>query len=122
MEFVFMGFDQLNTLRRFTFEGIAADHSRIKVVVIADLTLARHHAIQVQHLPLLCRQLLESCDPAMLAAGSVTLTEVDMEKVSSAARAAVDEFKPRRSRAAVSSNVGSAWRGPANAMLVPKPR
>ena len=120
MEFVLKGFDTKDSIRRFVFETITADRTRSTVVVTADLTLARRHSIQVQNLPLLCRQLLESRDPGTVAGATLALTEANMAEVTRIARAAVEEKKPRKTRPPVSSNVGKAWRGPANAMLMPK--
>ena len=120
MEFVLKGFNTTESIRRFVFETIGADRTRGTVAVTADLTLVRRHAIQVQNLPLLCRQLLESLDPATIAGSTVSLTEASLAEVNRIAKAAVEEKKPRKARPPVSSNVGKAWRGPANAMLMPK--
>ena len=120
MEFVLKGFDQSDSLRRFVFETIDADRSRSTVVVTADLTLARRHSIQVQDLPLLCRQLLESLDRSTIAGAELTLTEAGMAEVNRVAMAAVEERKSRKVRPPVSGNVGKAWRGPFNSMVMPK--
>lgn len=112
MEFVLLGFDQSERIRQFRFECIDADHHRTAVVVIADLTLAREYDIQVQNLPLLCRELLMGCDPRILATGSVTLTAAHMSALRAAALGKTEEKKPRRARPFLSANVGKAWRTP----------
>ena len=111
MEFVLVGFIHSGSRRRFTFESNGADHRRTPVVVVADLTLARAYAIQVQDLPLVCRELLEHSEPCAVAAGVVTLTEAHMAALRTARSLATEEKKPRRSRQPVSANVGNAWRG-----------
>jgi hypothetical protein len=112
MEFVLLGFDQSSSVRRFRFESVGADHRRTPVVVIADLTLAREYDIQVQNLPLLCRELLMRSEPGSLAAGLVTLTAADMAATRLAATAQNEEKKPRRARPVMSNNAEKTWRAP----------
>jgi hypothetical protein len=112
MEFLLRGFDQSDSVRRFRFESVDARHTRATIVVVADLTLARQYGIQVQNLPLLCRELLMRSDPSSLAAGLLALTAADMAALQTAAKAKVEEKKPRRVRPVVSSNTGKAWRAP----------
>jgi len=112
MDFVFTGFKQSENFRHFSFEGVAADHSRIQFVVGADLMLIRKYQITMQELPLLCLRLLERAPEAPKA---MTFTEDDMRAY------AVDRIAARESAAAKrkparrppSPNIGSAWRGPA---------
>jgi hypothetical protein len=112
MEFVLLGFDQSDSIRQFRFESIGADHRRTQVVVSADLTLAREYDLQVQNLPLFCRDLLSRSEPGTLATGLVTLTATDMAALRMAARAKSEEKKPRRVRPVTSNDVGKAWRRP----------
>jgi len=119
VEFVLLSFDNSQSTRRFLFEGVAADRSRTKVVVSVDLSIVRRYDLKVQNLPLLCRQLLERCDPAAIAAGSITLTEADMAAVRDAALTAVEERKPRPPRP-TPGRVGLAWRGRVLPTAAPK--
>jgi hypothetical protein len=112
MEVVFLGFKQSDSKREFKFESIGADRSRTPVVVVADLSLARRYQIQIQNLPLLCRELLDRSDGEAVAAGTITLNETHMAALNESARVASEEKRSRRSRPAVSSNVGKAWRAP----------
>lgn len=110
MNFVLMGFQQSQTIRQFAFERIGDDRSRTTVIVNADLALVRKYAIPIQELPLLCRRLLETADPAALAA-SLTFTENAMVTIRNAARDAAAEKKPHRAaRPAPSNRLGQAWR------------
>ena len=59
MQFVLTGFSHHAGLRVFGFEGVAADQTRTKFSVSADIALSRSHGIRVQELPLLCRRFLE---------------------------------------------------------------
>ena len=112
MEFVLLGFDQSASIRRFQFESIDGDHTRTPVAVVADLTLARQYNIQVQNLPLLCRQLLSETDPGTLAAGLVIFTASHMDVLCKAEQVKIRDKKPRRVRTVVSPEVGKAWRAP----------
>ena len=112
MEFILLGFDQSDSIRQFRFESVGADHRRARVVVLADLTLARQHDIQLQNLPLLCRELLIRSEAGTVAAGLVILTAAHMAELRMADRATAEAKKPRRARPAISSNVGKAWRAP----------
>lgn len=111
MEFVLMGFDQSGTIRRFQFEGIGANRSRIAVAVLADLTLARSYDISLQSLPLLCLHLLEGSNPELIAGGTVTFSAADMATISKAARELAESKKSRAPRPVSSPRVGQAWRG-----------
>lgn len=122
MEFILMGFDQWASTREFRFEIIKADRCRTPVVVVADLSLAREHNIQLQDLPLLCRELLEHSEAGALSSGIVTLTKTHMAALSEAARIAREAKKPRRFRQGVSSKVGNAWRTTAPLTTAPKAR
>lgn len=110
MEFILLGFDQPASTRRFRFEIIGGDRCRRPVVVLADLLLAHEYSIQLQELPLLCREVLEHSETAELSCGVVTLTEAHMAARSKAARDASEAKKARKVRPAVSSKTGEAWR------------
>lgn len=111
MNFVLTGFNHADTVRMYAFECIAADHSRTKITVRADLTLARKHQILPQELPLLCRRLLEMAEANGLPS-SLTFTEDNMVAIEVAAREAAALKKPVR-RTPPSERLGHAWRGPA---------
>lgn len=59
VQFVLTGFSHHAGLRVFGFEAVAADQSRTKFSVSADIALSRSHGIRVQELPLLCLRFLE---------------------------------------------------------------
>ena len=112
MQFVLTGFTQDIGFRVFAFERMGLDRVRTKFVVRADLALVRRYGIQVQELPLLCRNLLERSDSDD-AAHTLIFTEDDMSihaKGCAAVRAAAAQRRkpPRRTP---SENVGAAWRG-----------
>jgi len=64
MQFVLTGFSHNAGLRVFGFEGVAADRTRTKFSVSADIALSRRHGIRVQELPLMCLRFLEQHDTA----------------------------------------------------------
>jgi hypothetical protein len=113
MQYILTGFRQNNGVRIFAFEGIEQDRSRTAYAVRADVALIRRYGIQLQELPLLCRELLErrvgGQDKRIL-----TYTEEDMRlqaDVRSAARDAAAQKRkaPRRSSP---EPAGAAWRVP----------
>lgn len=120
MEFILLGFDQSASTRRFRFEIIGADRSRTPVVVVADLSLAREYDIQVQNLPLACRELLAHSDATTLASGLVTLTEGHMAELRKSAADAREQAKPRKVRQKLSSEAGKAWRAALPFGIAPK--
>jgi hypothetical protein len=111
-QFVLRGFRQIVDFRVFTFERIAADHSRSLFTVRADLALARRHRIPLQELPLLCRAVLEQIHEGGDQRAFV-FTEADMrlyaDGVAERAEAARQRKPPRRTP---TENVGAAWRNP----------
>jgi hypothetical protein len=125
MQFVLTGFTQDMAFRVFAFERMGLDRVRTKFVVKADLALVRRYGIQVQELPLLCRNLLERRDDGE-AGQTLIFTEDDMclhakDRVAARDAAALKRKPPRRP---ASVNVGTAWRGhhPLQAAQpVPKP-
>jgi hypothetical protein len=112
MQYILTGFTQDLAFRVFAFERMGLDRVRTKFVVKADLALVRRYGIQVQELPLLCRNLLEKRDEG-LETRTLTFTEDEMclhAKDRTAAReAAASKRKPPRKPPA--ENLGAAWRG-----------
>jgi hypothetical protein len=120
MEFVFTGFRQESDIRSYTFQIIAADRTRTKVTVGADLSLIRKHRIPLQELPLLCRRLLENHTGGRKSTATLMFTEKDMLGYVSERVAAehVAEMKRRAHRTPVSSRAGQAWRTAGKAGLL----
>ena len=112
MQFMLTGFTQDMAFRVFAFERMGSDRVRTKMVVRADLALVRRYGIQMQELPLLCRNLLERSDNGS-EAHTLTFSEDDMclhaKDRASAKEAAASRRKPPRRT--TSDNVGAAWRG-----------
>jgi hypothetical protein len=82
MQFSLTGFSQTTNVRRYTFQGVAADQTRQEATVGVDLNLARQYGISLQELPLLCQRFLEE----QSAAGkmdSLTFSELEMLGVAS---------------------------------------
>ena len=109
MDFTLAGFKEGDGVRQFEFDCVAADRSRRKVIVRADVTLARKHDIRVQELPLLCRRLLDSVEEGALPA-AITLTEDHMIAIQSAARMAAEKKALHRPARRPSPATGQAWR------------
>lgn len=111
MEFVLTGYGQDNNIRRYLFEGVAADRTRKQFAVHADLTLIHKYDIPLQELPLLCRHLLEGYALSRQSQ-TLTFTEKDMLGYVSHRAAAQEaaEQKRRAHRKPPSSRVGLAWR------------
>ncbi|MCU1337033.1 MAG: hypothetical protein JWO19_2614 [Bryobacterales bacterium] len=112
MQFILTGFTQDMAFRVFAFERMGLDRVRTKYAVKADLALVRRYGIQVQELPLLCRNLLARCDESQ-ENHTLTFTEDDMclhaKDRAAAKESAAQKRKPPRRPA--SENVGAAWRG-----------
>jgi hypothetical protein len=122
MQFILTGFTQDLAFRVFAFERLGSDRVRTKMTVKADLALSRRYGIQMQELPLLCRNLLERSDNGA-ETHSFTFSENDMclhakDRASAKEAAAQRRKSPRRTP---SENVGAAWRGhqPIQAARVP---
>ncbi len=109
MEFMLVGFNQLNSIRQYHFEVVAEDRSRRQVTIEADLGLIRNYGIPLQELPLLCRRLLES----RAKIETTVFAESDMVQYvqERAAQANASMEKRQRHRPSGSSRVGQAWRG-----------
>jgi hypothetical protein len=122
MQFMLTGFTQDLAFRVFAFERMGSDRVRTKMVVRADLALIRRYGIQMQELPLLCRNLLERSDNGT-ETHTLTFSEDDMslhaKDRATAKEAAAQRRKPPRRTP--SENVGAAWRGhqPIQAARVP---
>jgi len=112
MQFMLTGFTQDMTFRVFAFERMGSDRMRTKMLVRADLALVRRYGIQMQELPLLCRNLLERNENDA-ETHTLTFGEDDMslhaKDRASAKEAAASKRKPPRRTP--SENVGAAWRG-----------
>ena len=113
MQFILTGFTQVLGFRVFGFERIGEGGIRTPFTVRADLALIRKFSIQVQELPLLCRNLLERADSGETAR-ALTFTEEAMDLYAKDRKAARDAAVQRRKppRRPPSENVGSAWRVP----------
>ena len=122
MQFILTGFTQDMAFRVFSFERMGLDRIRTKVAVRADLALIRRYGIQMQDLPLLCRNLLERSDDSETT-HTLTFTEDDMslhaKGCAAAKEAAAQKRKP--SRRPPSENVGAAWRGHHPIQATPAP-
>jgi len=112
MQFILTGFTQDVAFRVFAFERMGLDRVRTKVVVKADLALIRRYGIQVQELPLLCRNLLERSDNGG-ETQTLTFTEDDMNLHAKGCADAREAAKQKRkpSRRPPNENLGAAWRG-----------
>jgi hypothetical protein len=112
MQFILTGFTQDMAFRVFAFERMGLDRIRTKITVKADLALIRRYGIQMQELPLLCRNLLERSDNGG-ETHTLTFSEDDMclhaKDRATAKEAAAQRRKPPRRTP--SENVGTAWRG-----------
>jgi len=122
MQFILTGFTQDMAFRVFAFERMGTDRVRTKMVVRADLALIRRYGIQMQELPLLCRNLLERNENDA-ETHTVTFSEDEMslyakDRATAKVAAAQRRKPPRRTP---SENVGAAWRGhqPIQAARVP---
>lgn len=107
VQILFSGFQDAAGVRQFAFDRIADDRSRTRLVVTADMTLARKYDIRLQELPLLCRRLLDESG-AEHPGQPISLTEQHMAAIRATVRAGAEK-KPRQPTS-VSSNTGRAWR------------
>ena len=108
MEFVLVGFKQLDAIRQFSFDVVGQDGSRQQVTIGVDLGLIRRYGIPLQELPLLCRRLLEN----RAKIETTMFAESDMiEHLKERAAQAKASMKKRRAhRRPVSYRIGQAWR------------
>ena len=104
MQFLFKGFQQKLSVRRFQFESVAANHARTPFAVSADVTLFTKYNVHLQEGPMLCMQLLESAQGGNNPPQDMELTEKDIlthvKCLEAAKQAALLRRKPfaRRSR------------------------
>ena len=97
MQFTLNGFSQEQDNRVFTFDGVAADHSRLSFTVRIDMSLARRYGIRQQELPLLCRGLLDRCHEGAEAGQRIfTYAEDEMCRYSEAATTAREQAARNR--------------------------
>lgn len=111
MQFSLAGFTQVDGSRVFAFEGLAGDRTRHSFTVKANLALARQYRIPLQDLPLLCRALLDACEPGG-PTQAFTYTEAQMQlhadHAATLKQAARRRMPPRPSQ----STSPSAWPSP----------
>ncbi len=114
MKFLYMGFTQATSMRRYGFESIGPENARKRLSVTADVSLLTKHRIQIQEAPTMCLRLLETCAEADPALDAWTLSEADMmthvrgkvaEKEAAALKKAKRSFEP-----ADPAVLGTAWR------------
>jgi hypothetical protein len=106
---VLTGFSQEQEFRVFTFEGVAADWSRLAFTVRTNLALTRLYGIRLQELPLLCRAILEQRDGAV-EDRAFTYAEEDMRLFAAAATARIEAAKQKKPpRPPVTPSNGAAW-------------
>lgn len=119
MQFILTGFTQDMGFRVFAFERMGSDRVLTRVVVRADLALIRRYGIQMQELPLLCRNLLEQNEDGA-AEHTLTFSEADMSMHAKSRSSAKEASAQRRRppRRTPRDSVGAAWRGhqPAHAV------
>jgi hypothetical protein len=108
VQFTLRGFRQVLGFRVYAFEARAEDQSRIPFTVKADLDLARRYGIRLQELPLLCREILDTC-PKDAPQRAFAFTEEAMRLFAAARDETAKPRKPPRRPA--SDQVGAAWRG-----------
>jgi hypothetical protein len=95
MEYLLTGYRQIATVRRFLFDGVAANRTRLPFTVSIDTALTSKYGIGLQELPLLSRKLLEE---RATEGGSRTFTfsETDMAAVAAERTAARDAMQPKK--------------------------
>jgi len=114
MNYILTGFSQVDGYRVFAFQGVASDRSREPFWVRANLDLIRRYGIQMQDLPLLCRNLLDKREDGTTAGRIMTLTESDMSTLWKAATARKELAASKKipaKRRVPNAEMGGAWRG-----------
>ncbi len=110
-QFVLMGFSQTAAIRVYAFEGLN-DGRRTDYTVQVDLALLPGYGIQIQDLPLLCRELLQERAEAE-EMGALAFTEPEMRALAEKRAIAREEAQRKRpARHPASTNPGSGWRTP----------
>ncbi len=112
MQFSLTGFSQVDGSRVFAFEGMASDRSRHPFTVQANLALARQYQIPLQDLPLLCRSMLDLCEPGG-AIQAFTYGEPQMRAYADSAAQMKASRRRQPPRPQTSSQSGAGWRQPA---------
>ena len=109
MTFVLTGFRTFDNMRRYDFDVVIEDRSRLHVTVGADLDLIHKYRIPLQELPLLCRRLLER----LTKIKSIVFTESEMARYADEriAETNASREKRRARRPPVTNRTGLAWRG-----------
>lgn len=97
MHYVFTGFHQANEQRRFHFEAVLSDHTRLSYVVTADVSLMRKHMIGLQDGPLICLRLLEDALESPVPRQQ-TFTEEQMRQYAAKRSAAKEEATAARNK------------------------
>lgn len=109
-QFLLTGFTQDAAIRIYAFDG-RIDAQRTPYTVEVDLALIPGYGIQIQELPLLCRELLQAQLDGMCA---VVFTEQAMRSHAAklaVAREQAEEKKKQRKQLA-SGDADTAWRSP----------
>jgi hypothetical protein len=96
MHYKLVGFSQDDSVRRYAFERILRDGtSAAAFTVVANVALARKLRITLQELPSLCSRLLESGGDDQ-PAGTVFLTDADLEVHAAANRSVAQQDEAKR--------------------------
>jgi hypothetical protein len=94
----YMGFDQAKNIRKYKFDGVAANETTTHFVVNADLALFFRYHVALQEGPVLCLKKL-SADLEMLQPLPHELTGSDLgDHVSAQAAAAAKRITKRKRR------------------------
>ena len=91
-----VGFTHDKGFRVFWFDRLGIDRVRTRCTVSADLALIRTYGIQIQELPLLCRDLLDRCEEGR-EIQPLIFAESDMRNCANE-RAAVREEAARKKK------------------------
>lgn len=111
IQFSLTGFSQVDGFRVFAFEGTASDRSRHAYTVKANLALAREYHIPLQDLPLLCRSMLDLCEPGG-DSQPFTYGEPQMRAWAESAARAKTSRRRQPPRPQPSNQPGAGWRQP----------
>jgi hypothetical protein len=112
MHFILTGFTHDLGFRVFAFDRIGQDRARTKCTVKADLAVTRRYGIQIQELPLLCRNMLDRREEDGKI-WTLTFSEDDI-RVCANERAAARELAASKRKAPYrppAETPGAAWRG-----------
>jgi hypothetical protein len=98
LEYLLVGYTEAQGIRRFSFQGVGADRTRILFTVAADLVLLRRFGVKIQELPLMCRKLLEAA-PDDNHTRAWTFTEDQLREQAASKVAATNWRMPKRKHA-----------------------